>query len=109
MKKVVMTMLLLICTIVALAQAEADTVLISSPLKTISDRYYTALMKGKDLFGMGLAAELNHYPSPVIVFAYKKALDLSPIQVNKLIVINKELHRKLVEMGSIILKNEQTL
>ena len=58
---------------------------------------------------MSLAAELNHYPSPEKALKYKKELDLSPQQLAKLNPIVKELHRKILEMGLIIIRNERTL
>ena len=58
---------------------------------------------------MNLVATLNHFPMPDEVVKHKKQLDLSPIQVSKITAIATELHRKRVEMGGIIIKNEQTL
>ncbi len=91
------------------AQSSADSATNHSTLKTLSDKQYDALIKGEDIYGMSLAAELNHYPNPEKVMKYKKQLDLSPIQVNQFTVINKELHRKKLEMGLIIIHNERTL
>ena len=91
------------------AQTAADSTLKHSPLKTLNDVQYNALLNGDDLYGMSLAAELNQYPMPDKVLKVKKELDLSPIQVNKLTAINKELHRKRLEMGLIIIRNERTL
>ena len=105
--------LLLIVTIAicynAHAQAPADSTIKHSPLKTLSDIQYNALISGEDIYGMSLPAELNHYPLPDKVLKYKKELDLSPIQFNKITAIAKEFHRKKLEMGLIIIKNEQTL
>jgi len=92
------------------AQSTADSSAIKkSTLKTLSDAQYTALLNGNDLYGMALAGELNHYPSPDRVLKYRIELDLSPIQVNKITAISKELHRKKLEMGLIIIHNERTL
>jgi hypothetical protein len=66
-------------------------------------------MKGVDLDNMSAVAELNHYPMPDKALQYKKQLDLSPIQLSKLSVINTELHRKRVEMGGNIVTNEKKL
>jgi hypothetical protein len=92
------------------AQTSADSAIIKkSTLKTLTDEEYTALLSGKDLYHMSLAAELNHYPSPEKALKYKKELDLSPQQLAKLNPIVKELHRKVLEMGLIIIRNERTL
>ena len=92
------------------AQSPADSVIIKkSTLKTLTDEEYTALLNGKDLYHMSLAAELNHYPSPEKALKYKKELDLSPQQLAKLNPIVKELRRKILEMGLIIIRNERTL
>jgi hypothetical protein len=91
------------------AQSQGDSTGNHSPLKTLSDVQYNALINGDDIYGMSLAAELNHYPNPEKVIKFKRQLDLSPIQVSKIAAINKELHRKKVEMGWIIIRNERTL
>jgi hypothetical protein len=80
-----------------------------SPLKTLTYAQYDALLKGEDLYNMSLVATLNHFPMPDEVVKYKKRIDLSPIQISKITAIANELHRKRVEMGGIIIKNEQTL
>jgi hypothetical protein len=91
------------------AQTPDSIAVKKSTLKTLNDEQYNALLNGNDIYGMALPAELNHYPSPEKVIKFKKELDLSPIQVNKLIAINKEFHRKKLEMGLIIIHNERTL
>jgi hypothetical protein len=91
------------------AQSSPDSTLKHSPLKTLSDEQYNALLKGQDLYNMALVAEINHYPHPDKVIKFKKELDLSPIQVNKLNAIIKELHRKILEMGLIVIRNEKAL
>ncbi len=91
------------------AQAPVDSAAKHSRLKTLSDQQYNALINGDDLYGMARAGELNHYPSPDKVLKIKKELDLSPVQVNKLTAIAKELRRKTLEMGLIIIRNERTL
>ncbi|WP_183564381.1 hypothetical protein [Mucilaginibacter sp. SP1R1] len=88
---------------------QADSTLKKSPVKTLSDKQYNALLKGDDLYDMPLAAELNHYPMPDMAMKYKKELGLSPIQITKIGAIATELHRKRVEMGTFIITNEQTL
>lgn len=87
----------------------ADTELKHSIVKTINDLRYNAYLKGDDLDGMALAGDLNHFPSPDSVLKYKKQLDLSPIQVGQLTKISTELHRKKVEMGANIIRNEKML
>lgn len=90
--------------------ANADKVVEKkSPVKTLTYKQYDALMKGEDLYDMALPATLNHYPMPDDVIKYKKGLDLSPVQISKIAAIGKELHRKRVEMGPIIIKNENML
>lgn len=88
---------------------QVDSTLKKSPVKTLSDKQYNALLKGEDLFDMALPAELNHYPMPDKVIKHRKELGLSPSQVTKITAIATELHRKRVEMGTFIINNEQTL
>ena len=80
-----------------------------SPVKSISDLRYNAYLKGDDLDDMALAGDVNHFPSPENVLKYKKQLDLSPIQVDQLTKLANELHRKKVEMGANIIRNEKML
>lgn len=80
-----------------------------STVKTISDLRYNAYLKGDDLDDMALAGDLNHFPSPDNALKYKKQLDLSPIQVGQITKIATELHRKKVEMGTNIIRNEKML
>lgn len=80
-----------------------------STVKTISDLKYNAYLKGDDLDNMSLAGDLNHFPSPDSVLKYKKQLDLSPIQIGQLTKLSTELHRKKVEMGGNIIRNEKML
>jgi len=108
MKKIVLAIATFFIATAVNAQS-ADSTARRSPLKTLTYEQYNALVNGEDLYGMSLAAELNHYPSPEKVIKFKRQLDLSPIQVNRLNAINKELHRKKVEMGWIIIHNEETL
>jgi hypothetical protein len=107
------TLLFLFATILffdnAKAQNMPDSTVKHSPLKTLSDAQYNALLNGDDLYNMDLAATLNNYPLPEKAIKYKHELDLSPIQVNKLTAIEKEFHRKKVEMGLTIINNERTL
>jgi hypothetical protein len=107
MKKTVLIFFLLL--FFSVVKAQTDSAAKHSQLKTLSDIQYNALINGDDIYGMSLAAELNHCPSPEKVIKFKKQLDLSPIQVNKLMAINKELRRKKLEMGLIIIHNERTL
>jgi len=80
-----------------------------STVKTINDLRYNAYLKGDDLDNMALAGDLNHFPSPDSALKYKKQLDLSPIQVGQLTKLSTELHRKKVEMGTNIIRNEKML
>jgi hypothetical protein len=110
MNKLLLLIMLTLFCMRANAQSPADSTTIKkSTLKTLSDVQYTALLNGDDIYGMALAAELNHYPSPEKVIKYKRELDLSPIQVTKITAINKELRRKKLEMGLIIIHNERTI
>jgi hypothetical protein len=86
-----------------------DSTIKHSPLKTLTYEQYNALLKGDDLYDMALPATLNHFPMPDAVIKNKKKLDLSPIQISKIAAIAVELHRKRVEMGGMMIKNEQTL
>jgi hypothetical protein len=80
-----------------------------SPLKTLTGKEYNALIKGEDIYGMARAAEMNHYPLPDKVLTYKREMNLGPGQISKIKAIAKELHRKKLEMGLIIITNERTI
>jgi hypothetical protein len=94
------------CTVNA---QDVDSTLKKSPIKTLNDKQYNALLKGEDLYDMPLVAELNHFPMPDKVIKYKREIDLSPIQVTKIGAIAKELQRKRLEMGVFIIRNERAL
>ena len=89
--------------------AQTDSLIKVSPVKTLSYEQYNALLKGEDLYHMSATAILNHYPQPDSVIKYKHQIDLSPGQVTKITVIAKELQRKRLEMGLIVIKNERTI
>ncbi|WP_184550552.1 hypothetical protein [Mucilaginibacter sp. FT3.2] len=91
------------------AMAQVDSILKKSPVKTLTDAQYNALLKGDDIYNMPPVTVLNHYPMPDLAIQFKKEADLSPIQVAKITAIAKELHRKRVEMGGIIVANEKKL
>ncbi len=90
-------------------KAQTDTTIVHSPVKSISDDCYNALIKGDDMYNMAAVAELNHYQMPDKVLKYKKEMDLRPTQISKISSINTELHRKRVEMGNNIITNEKKL
>lgn len=105
-KKIIAILLFVGCSY---AHAQTDSTLNHSPVKSISDDRYNALIKGIDLDNMAAVAELNHYPMPDKALKYKKQLDLSPTQLSKLTAISTELHRKRVEMGDNIITNEKKM
>jgi hypothetical protein len=109
MPKLLLTLIALAITISTRAQSPDTTNVKKSQLKTITDEEYTALLNGTDLYHMSLAAELNHYPSPVKALKYKKEINLTAEQEAKLKPIVKELRRKILEMGLIVIRNERTL
>ncbi|MGZ3749978.1 MAG: hypothetical protein ACXVB0_06660 [Mucilaginibacter sp.] len=80
-----------------------------SPIKTITDKQYNAYLDGDDFFDMALVGEMNHYPSPDKVLKFKVQLGLNPGQINKLKDLAAILHRKKVEMGENIIRNEKML
>ena len=84
-------------------------ILNSSPVKTLTYKQYDALMKGEDLYNMALPATLNNYPMPDDVIRYHQKLDLSPAQFSQISAIAKELKRKRIEMGPIVIRNERML
>ena len=94
---------------VAIVRSTPDSSAKHSPLETLTYEQYNALLKGEDLYNMDLPARLNHFPMPDGVIKHKKQLDLSPIQISKITAIAAELHRKRVEMGGMMIKNEQAL
>ena len=80
-----------------------------SPVKTLSDAKYNILLKGGDFDDMALAAVLNHYPLPDSALKYKVQLGLNPGQLTKLKDVSSALHRKKLEMGDNIIRNEKML
>ncbi len=105
---ILILILILISTAVN-AQTSSDSTVKQSTLKTLSNEQYNALLTGDDIYGMSLAAELNHYPLPDKVIKLKKEINLTPVQVTKITAIAKELNRKKLEMGLIIINNEKTI
>jgi hypothetical protein len=101
-------------SVVAKAQIAPDTTTKlpaepTSPLKTLTYKQYDAYLKGEDLYAMDLPATLNHYPLPDEVLKHKAAMNLSPVQISKIAVIRDNLHRKKLEMGGIVIRNEHML
>ena len=90
-------------------KAPTGAVIKRSPVKTLSDERYNALLKGDDIDNLSLVAEINNYPHPDKALKYKVQLGLNPGQITKLKDISAALHRKKVEMGENIIKNEKML
>ncbi|MGY4539135.1 hypothetical protein ACVW0P_003563 [Mucilaginibacter sp. UYNi724] len=86
-----------------------DSTLKPSPLKTLSDVQYNALIKGEDVYEMNKVAEMNNYPPADKALKFKKEIDLSPSQAAALAKISTELKRKKIEMGNFIVTNETKL
>ncbi len=80
-----------------------------SPIKGLSDTRYNAYLRGDDLDSMALTGQLNHYPLPDDALKYKVQLSLNSQQVAKLKDLSTTLHRKKVEMGESIIRNEKML
>jgi hypothetical protein len=109
-KRILWFCLLISCFGRALAQTDSTVAPVpQSPIKTLTYNQYDALIKGVDLYNMALPATLNNYPMPDDVIKFKFKLDLGPAQITKISAIAKELHRKRLEMGPIIINNERTL
>ncbi|QEC76102.1 hypothetical protein [Mucilaginibacter ginsenosidivorax] len=92
-----------------IAAQTPDSTLKKSPVKTLTDTQYTALLKGEDIYNMPPVALLNHYPTPDVAIQFKKEAGLSPAQIAKIEAIAKELKRKRIEMGGFIVTNEKKL
>src|SRR5476651_1007302 len=99
MKKTLLLSTIILFTLKTAAQSPADTVVLHSPVRTISDKQYNAWLKGTDLNNMAYVAELNHYPLPDQLIQYKKELDLSPSQINAINAVVKFLNMKKQEVG----------
>jgi hypothetical protein len=80
-----------------------------SPIKTLTDKQYNALLKGEDMDDMALVGEMNHYPLPDQALKYKVQIGLNPGQITKLKALSATLHRKKMEMGDNIIRNEKML
>ncbi len=99
---------IIVLNLSAKAQTQ-DSTLKPSPVKTLSDIQYNALIKGNDLYEMDKVANQNNYPSSEKALKFKKEMDLSAAQVASLTKINTELKRKKIEMGNFIVTNETKL
>jgi hypothetical protein len=80
-----------------------------SPVKSLSDERYNAYLNGEDVDDMESVAALNHYPLPDKALKYKVQIGLNPGQITKLKDLAAALHRKKVEMGDNIIRNEKML
>ena len=80
-----------------------------SPVRSLSDEKYNALLKGEGFEDMSLVGELNHYPLPDKALKYKVQLGLNPGQITKLKDLASNLQRKKKEMGENIIRNERLL
>ena len=80
-----------------------------SPIPSLSDEKYNALLKGDGFEDMSLVGELNHYPMPDKALKYKVQLGLNPGQITQLKDIAANLQRKKIEMGGNIIRNEHKL
>lgn len=86
-----------------------ETIIRHSLIKTLSDKKYNAYLNGEDLDSMAMVGEMNHYPLPDKALKYKVQIGLNPGQITKLKSMAAELHRKKVEMGENIIRNEKML
>ena len=75
----------------------------------MSYKQYKAYTDGVDINNLALVAELNHYPEPQKVLNLKKELGLTPSQITEVTSVNTEIHRKMKEMGEMIIKNEKAI
>jgi len=80
-----------------------------SPVRSLSDEKYNALLKGEGFDDMSLVGELNHYPLPDKALKFKVQLGLNPGQITKLKELVTNLQRKKKEMGENIIRNERKL
>lgn len=109
MIKTVLTFVLLLFFYSNINAQAADSTLKKSPVKTLNDTQYDALLKGEDVYNMPPVTTLNHYPMPDKAIKFKTEIGLSPIQITKIAAIGRELKRKRMEMGVFIIKNERAL
>ncbi len=107
MQKLFFIPFLLVFTTVCFAQNAPDS--LSASAKSLGYEQYKAFYDGIDINHLDRIAELNHFPSPQKAVALKKELELTSEQLSQLSAINKELKRKMKEMGALIIKNEETL
>lgn len=107
MQKLFILFILLVFTTLCFAQKGPDS--LSAPAQSLGFEQYKAFYNGVDINQLDRIAALNHYPSPQKAVLLKKELGLRPDQVSQLNAINAELKRKMKEMGTLIIKNEETL
>lgn len=91
------------------AQAPADSAAKISPVKTLSYEQYLAYTKGEDINNVGEVARLNHFPMPDKALKLKKELDLSPVQIKKLVELATQMNRRKLQTGGSIVSNEKML
>jgi len=106
-KSILAIAIMFIAVVAAKAQSTDSTQ--HSPVRTLTYAQYQAYLKGEAANDMALVAEINHYPMPDKVLGLKKELDLSPIQVKKITDIYTYMHKRRVQTGGSIIKNERTL
>lgn len=103
-------LLIMILFIARASMAQStDSIVLHSPVRTLTDRQYTAWVKGTDPRDMAFVAELNHFPLPDKIVQYKKELDLSPAQIIKINDVIKFLKMKKAEIGQSVVRNEKML
>lgn len=80
-----------------------------SPIKTLTDAQYTAMLRSDDINNTAAPATKNYYPLPEKVLKYKKALKLTPEQLKKFGAIVATLKMKKEEVAMSMISNERTL
>lgn len=105
--KLIVTCFFIVFATTCFAQTSADS--LSASAKSLGYEQYKGFYDGVDINNLDRIAILNHYPSPKKVIILKKELALTADQATQITAMNKELARKMKEMGSLIIKNENTL
>ncbi|MCJ8211640.1 hypothetical protein MUY27_18120 [Mucilaginibacter sp. RS28] len=91
------------------AYAQKDTIIRRSPVKTLTDAQYNAILKGDDVNNTAASATMNGYPLPDKVLKYKKELNLTPAQLKQFDEIMKTLDLKKREVAVSVIRNEKML
>lgn len=93
-------------------RAQTDTAtaaVLHSPIKTLTDEQYAAMMRSDEVGNMSAPATMNNYPHPEHVLKFAKELKLTAEQMKQFNEIMRVLNMKRKEVAASMIMNEKTL